>query len=55
MKQAVDMYKAQDADKQTAVIYDRKSGQSFNIVDVNMGSIKSGHGLEIDIDTSKAI
>ena len=55
LKQAVDMYKAQDADKQTAVIYDRKSGQSFNIVDVNMGSIKSGHGLEIDIDTSKAI
>ena len=49
------MYKAQDADKQTAVIYDRKSGKTFNIVDVNMGSIKSGHGLEIDIDTSKAI
>ena len=55
LKQAVDMYKAQDADKQTAVIYDRKTGQSFNIVDVNMGSIKSGHGLELDIDTSKAI
>ena len=55
LKQAVDMYKAQDADKQTAVIYDRKSGKTFNIVDVNMGSIKSGHGLEIDIDTSKAI
>lgn len=55
LKQAVDMFKAQAADKQTVVIYDRKSGQVFNIVDVNMGNMKSGHGLEIDIDTSKAI
>lgn len=55
LKQAVDMFKAQDADKQTAVVYDRKSGQAFNIVDVSIGNMKSGHGLEIDIDTSKAI
>lgn len=55
LKQAVDMFKAQNADKQTVVIYDRKSGKIFNIVDVHFGNIKSGHGLEIDIDTSKEI
>ena len=55
MKQAVDSYKAQDAAKQTVVIYDRKSGKTFNIVDVRIAPVNSGHGLEFDIDTSKAI
>ena len=55
LKQAVDSYKAQDAAKQTVVIYDRKSGKTFNIVDVRIAPVNSGHGLEFDIDTSKAI
>ena len=55
VKQAVDSFKAQDGETQTTVIYDRATRKFYNIVDVHMAPVKSGHGIEFDIDTSKSI
>lgn len=55
VKQAIDSFKAQDGETQTTVIYDRATRKFYNIVDVHMAPVKSGHGIEFDIDTTKAI
>lgn len=55
VKQAVDSFKAQNGEAQTTVIYDRATRKFYNIVDVHMAPVKSGHGIEFDIDTTKAI